>query len=335
MAYENINLNNTVQERLGFDPASVKKLSFKELLKKVGPGIILTGIVIGPGNITTSAMMGSNYGYDVMWVLIPIIIMGITFTMASYNISIMTGMPVLHAIRHYYGGVASGFCGVALFLSCFFFTLGNITGTGAGMNLIFGLNWKLGALIMLFVLAFCYMAKGVYSIVEKGILICILGMIVCFYATLVATGGPSWGEFGHGLTHWTLPEGSFTTVLAYISTNAAVTAGIYGSYLGLEKKWNKQELFNGSMRADAIVHVVSVILISGAVVLVGAIVLHPGRNKDHSTGTAWRSASSVPWKCSTDHHGYCYCGCRIFITSWKYTERRCTYAGRIKQGNLT
>ena len=34
-------------------------------------------------------------------------------------------------------------------------------------------------------------------------------------------------------------------------------------------------MFNGTMLADAIAHVVTVILISGAVVLVGAIVLHP------------------------------------------------------------
>ena len=65
----------------------------------------------------------------------------------------MTGLPILHCIRNYYGGIASGFCGVALFLSCFFFTLGNITGTGAGVNLIFGINWRIGALIMLGVLA--------------------------------------------------------------------------------------------------------------------------------------------------------------------------------------
>ena len=128
-------MTKPVKERLGFDPASVKKLSFGELIKKIGPGIILTGIVIGPGNITTSAMMGANYGYKMLWLLIPIILMGITFTLSSYRISIMTGLPILHAIRHYYGGIASGFCGVALFLSCFFFTLGNITGTGAGGGL--------------------------------------------------------------------------------------------------------------------------------------------------------------------------------------------------------
>ena len=275
MSFQILDMSKPVPERLGFDPNNVKKLSFGELLKKVGPGIILTGIVIGPGNITTSAMMGANYGYKMLWLLIPIIIMGITFTMTSYRISIMTGMPILHAIRHYYGGIASGFCGFALFLSCFFFTLGNITGTGAGVNLIFGINWRIGSLIMLGLLAFCYLTKGVYSKVEKGIMICICGMIIAFFATLVSTGGPNPGEMLHGLTHPTLPEGSLTTALAYISTNAAVTAGIYGTYLGLEKKWKKEDLFNGAMRADAITHIVTVVLISGAIVLVGAIVLHP------------------------------------------------------------
>ena len=275
MAFQMNDMTKPVKDRLGFDPASVKKLTFGELIKKIGPGIILTGIVIGPGNITTSAMMGANYGYKMLWLLIPIILMGITFTLSSYRISIMTGLPILHAIRHYYGGIASGFCGVALFLSCFFFTLGNITGTGAGMNLIFGFDWRIGSLIMLAILAFCYLTKGVYSKVEKGIMICICGMIIAFFATLIATGGPNWGQVGHGLTHPTLPEGSLATALAYISTNAAVTAGIYGTYLGLEKKWNKQDLFNGTMVADAITHIVTVVLISGSIVLVGAIVLHP------------------------------------------------------------
>lgn len=174
----------------GFDPSKVKKLSAKEILKRVGPGIVLTGVVIGPGNITTSAMIGANYGYSLIWLIIPILVMGVTFMLTSYRISMLTGMPILHAIRHYYGKVASGFCGVALFLSCLFFTLGNISGTGAGMNLVFGINWKLGALIMLAVLTVLYFSKGVYSKVEKGILVCIIAMIFAFYATLVATGGP-------------------------------------------------------------------------------------------------------------------------------------------------
>ena len=68
--------NNKNLETDGFDPSKVKKLSAKEILKRVGPGIVLTGVVIGPGNITTSAMIGANYGYSLIWLVIPILIMG-------------------------------------------------------------------------------------------------------------------------------------------------------------------------------------------------------------------------------------------------------------------
>lgn len=258
-----------------FDPTKVKKVSFVQLLKRIGPGIILAGVVIGPGNITTSAMMGSNYGYSMIWLVIPIMFMGITFMLTSYRISMLTGMPIIHAIRHYYGNWAAAVVGVATFLSCLFFTMGNITGSGTGMNLVFGINWKIGSLLMIAIILICYFTKGVYSKVEKIITLCILGMILCFYATLVATGGPVWGELGKGLVTWKVADGSLTTALAYVSTNAAITAGIYGTYLGVEKKWKKEDLFNGIMLADAVAHVLAVILISGAIVLVGAIVLHP------------------------------------------------------------
>jgi manganese transport protein len=257
------------------DLSQVKKLSAKDILKRIGPGLILTGIVIGPGNITTSAMLGANFGYSMIWLWIPIIFIGITFLLTSYRISMLSGMPLIHAIRHYYGSVAAAFVGCATFLSCLFFTMGNITGTGAGVNMIFGINWKLGSVIMLAILAYCYFSKGVYSKVEKGILLCIIAMIVAFYVTLIGVGGPDWKSMGKGLTHWGWAKGSFATALAYISTNASVTAGIYGTYLGLEKKWKKEDLVNGAMFTDSVIHIISVVLISGAIVLVGAIVLHP------------------------------------------------------------
>ena len=128
---------------------------------------------------------------------------------------------------------------------------------------------------MIAVVLYCYFAKNVYSKVEKIITLCIIVMIVSFYATLIGVGGPDWGEFGKGLVSFQVPEGSLATALAFISTNAAVTSGIYATYLGKEKKWNKEDLFNGVMFTDALVHVLSVVLISGAIILVGAIVLHP------------------------------------------------------------
>lgn len=262
-------------EHLGFDPDTVPKLTFLQMLKRIGPGIVLTGVVIGPGAITTASMLGANYGYDMLWLFIPIFIMGITFMLTCYRITMLTGLPIIHAIRHFYGKAAAAFVGCCLFLACLFFTFGNISGSGAGMNLLFGINWKIGSLIMIAILLAMYFAKNTYSKVEKGILLCILAMIAAFYATLYVAGGPEWGGFFRGVTHWGFPNGSIRHSLAFISTHAAITAGVYGTYLGAEKKWNKKDMFNGTMLADAIAHVVTVILISGAVVLVGAIVLHP------------------------------------------------------------
>ena len=255
--------------------SDVKRLPVRDLLKRIGPGLVATGIVIGPGAVTTSAMLGADYGYSLIWLIIPIIFMGITFMMTTNRLAITTGLPTIHAIRKYYGPVASTVVGCAVFLACLFFTMGNISGTGAGMNLIFGLDWKLGSVIMIAIVLYCYFAKNVYSKVEKIITLCILVMIVSFYATLIGVGGPDWGEFGKGLVSFQVPEGSLATALAFISTNAAVTSGIYATYLGKEKKWNKEDLFNGVMFTDALVHVLSVVLISGSIILVGAIVLHP------------------------------------------------------------
>ena len=259
--------------------SDIKRLPLKDLVKRIGPGLIATGIVIGPGAITTAAMLGANYGYALLWIMMPIIFMGITFMMTTNRLAIMTGMPTIHAIRKYYGPVASGVVSVATFAACLFFTMGNISGTGAGLNLITGLNWKVGSAIMLAVIVYCYFTKNVYSKVEKVITVCILGMIVSFYATLIAVGGPDWSQFGKGVVGFALPAGSLTTALAFVSTNASVTTGVYNTYLGKEKKWKKEDLFNGVMFTDALVHILSVVLISGAIILVGAIVLNPTGQK--------------------------------------------------------
>ena len=96
----------------------VKKLPLKDLLKRIGPGLIATGIVIGPGAVTTAAMLGANYGYALIWLMWPIIFMGITFVMTTNWLAITTGMPTIHAIRKYYGKGGAIVVGIALFLAC-------------------------------------------------------------------------------------------------------------------------------------------------------------------------------------------------------------------------
>ena len=239
------------EKKTGLIGEDVKALPLKDLLKRIGPGLIATGIVIGPGAVTTAAMLGANYGYALIWLMFPIIFMGITFVMTTNWLAITTGMPTIHAIRKYYGKGGATVVGIALFLACLFFTMGNISGTGAGMNLIFGINWKIGSAIMIAVVVYTYFARNVYSKVEKLITACIIVMILAFYITLFGVGhgggdssvvGFEGSKFFGGLFGFKIPEGSLGTALAFISTNAAITTGIYNTYLGKEKKWKKEDL---------------------------------------------------------------------------------------------
>ncbi|MBD3949999.1 divalent metal cation transporter [Tuanshanicoccus lijuaniae] len=257
-----------------FDPLKVKRLPISKLLKQIGPGIILTGTTIGPGLLTTAAMLGANFNYSLLWLFIPIAIMGFAFVYSSYLVSLLTDKPVIHAIRHYYGGKAAAFVGITLFISCTFFTIGNITGTGAGMHLIFGMDWKIGAIIMLIVLSLIYLSKNVYNKVEGIMSVLVFGMAIAFMYTLIDIGGPDYNQVSDGFFHWSIPAGGMLTIVGFLGSSASITTGVYGTYLAKEKGWKKENLFNGSIMADTISHIIGVVLITSIIMMVGAVVLY-------------------------------------------------------------
>ena len=47
--------------------SDVKRLPLKDLLKRIGPGLVATGIVIGPGAVTTAAMLGGLFILLLIW----------------------------------------------------------------------------------------------------------------------------------------------------------------------------------------------------------------------------------------------------------------------------
>jgi hypothetical protein len=84
--------------------------------------------------------------------------------------------------------------------------------------------------------------------------------------TLLAEGAAQFGIFA-------TVRGADAELLRHHQYQCPLTTGIYGTYLGGEK-WKKDDLFNGVMVADTVAHI-GVLLISGAIILVGAIVLFP------------------------------------------------------------
>ena len=255
----------------------VKRLPWTELLKRVGPGMVLTGVVVGPGSITTAAVLGARFEYQLFWLIIPVFVMSTAFLMVNYRIAMLTGMPILQAINHYYGRAAAAIVGTATFISGVSFTVSNFTGTGMGVSLILPVSWQVGSILMTAVcLLFVFWRGGAYSILEKVISTCVVVMLVCFAIAFFATGGPKWPALLKGLVVPGFPSSAaIPAALAFVSTSATVTTGMYGTYLGREKKWKKEDLLNGAVATDAMAHVLSVCVISLLIMSTGAIVLNP------------------------------------------------------------
>src|SRR5699024_5524928 len=43
---------------------------FKEILKALGPGMVITASFIGPGTVTTMTRDGAGFGYSILWAVL-------------------------------------------------------------------------------------------------------------------------------------------------------------------------------------------------------------------------------------------------------------------------
>ncbi len=45
------------------------QISWKTVLKALGPGLVVTAAFVGPGTVTTTSSSGAKYGYVLLWAL--------------------------------------------------------------------------------------------------------------------------------------------------------------------------------------------------------------------------------------------------------------------------
>ena len=48
----------------------MNKPSLGQYIKAIGPSIVISAVVVGPGTVTTASQMGANYGYALLWVIV-------------------------------------------------------------------------------------------------------------------------------------------------------------------------------------------------------------------------------------------------------------------------
>ena len=164
-------------------------LSFIVFLSVMGPGIITANVDNDAGGITTYSLAGSQFGYSILWLFIPMIIALAVIQEMGVRMGIVSGKGLADLIREKIGIKLTFLMMIALLLANFGNVLAEFSGIAVSAG-IFGVP-RLIALPAAALFVWLLVVKGNYKSVEKVFLLAsslYLSYIVAGYLS-----NPDWG----------------------------------------------------------------------------------------------------------------------------------------------
>src|SRR4030081_2201002 len=176
-------------------------------LTALGPGLISGFADNDAGGITTYSVVGAQFGYDLMWVVLAsLIALGIPPGGGAPRLGLATGQGFGGLIRQQYGVPRAAFAIGVMLLANLGDTVAEFAGIGAALA-IFGvpiwLSSALAALAILFLLSRANFGRIQFVFLAVGI-----GTSLA-YAISAILAHPDWGS---ALSHTVVPHGSVTTL---------------------------------------------------------------------------------------------------------------------------
>jgi manganese transport protein len=162
----------------------------KQLLRFLGPGFLVTVGFIDPGNWATNIAGGSEFGYDLLWVITLSTLMLILIQNMSARLGIATGRSLAANIRERFPRPVAGFIGFTIITACVATDVAELVGGAVGFRLLFRFPLWLGALITVILEVFFIVTQR-YHLLEKYIL-AFLGVISICYLIEIFIVKPNW-----------------------------------------------------------------------------------------------------------------------------------------------
>lgn len=272
-----------------------------DVLSAIGPGIVLSGAVIGSGELLVTTRMGAQFGYIFLWgvILCCVIKYFVQIELGRYVIS--TNLTSVPAFNQFPILKVRG----TSILNLFFFVilamispaLGGIFGSCAGLlySLFPFIPPKLWGII-LYASVTVILWRGYYKDIEKLVVTLVggfsLAIIICFFLMQGTKYHVTASALLSGFT-FKIPEGGILVAIALMGS-VGVTAGElfmypywliekgYGLYVGRRSETNinewigRQKGWMTVLKADAFICTLIATIITIAYYLVAASILHYG-----------------------------------------------------------
>jgi manganese transport protein len=186
----------------------------REILRYIGPGILVTVGFIDPGNWAANMAAGAEYGYKLLWMVTLSTIMLIVLQHNVAHLGIVTGRCLSEAATEYLRPVLSRSVLFSAITAAVATGLAEILGAAIALHMLFQLPLKIGALLIGLGCSWMLWANS-YKRLENWIMgfVSIIGLAFIFELSLVHI---EWNEAAAGWVTPVIPDGAMLVVMSVL-----------------------------------------------------------------------------------------------------------------------
>jgi len=214
-------------------------LGAAEILKYIGPGLLVTVGFIDPGNWASNVAAGASYGYDLLWVVTLSTLMLIMLQHNVAHLGIASGLCLAEATtRHFRPWLARTILASAL-LASVATALAELLGAAIGLQMLFGMPLWLGTLLTLLLVVVLLLTNS-YRRLERWIIafVALIGLGFLYELSLVDV---AWGEVA---LHWVapaIPPGAMLIVMSVLGAVVMPHNLFLHSEIIQSRQWNIEQ----------------------------------------------------------------------------------------------
>ena len=191
------------------------------MIKKFGPGLLVTAAFIGPGSIATASAAGANFGFVLLWALLFSLIATIVLQEMAARLGLVSGEGLSQALRTTFKNPLLSRLAVILVVAAIgvgnaAYEAGNISGASLGLQSLTSFPVWLCALLI-GGLGALLLGTGAYKWLEPVLIFLVLAMSAVFVLTMLLID-INLADLFRGMLTPSIPTGSAMTVIALIGT---------------------------------------------------------------------------------------------------------------------
>lgn len=215
------------------------RLGGLEILKYIGPGLLVTVGFIDPGNWASNLAAGADYGYTLLWMVSLSTVMLIILQHNVAHLGIATGLCLSEATMTY---IRPKYAKMILWTAMgasVSTSLAEILGGAIALEMLFGIPVRIGA-ILTTVFVCIMLFTNSYRVIERWIIafVSIIGLSFIYELSLVHI---AWGEAVLAWVTPSFPKGSMVVIMSVLGAVVMPHNLFLHSEVIQSRQWNLED----------------------------------------------------------------------------------------------